>query len=118
MSFSMVFPLDQLGNRATERMERIARMAMEPVVVFGGARRGGLCISSEIGQDIFGIWVASFRKSESWRGDSSAEADRTWAGRSVDLEAALKTAFEPRELKRARDAKESERASGAEEIVT
>jgi len=76
VSFSMVFPLDQLANRATERMDRIARMAMEPVVVLGGARRG-LCMSSDIGQDTVGIWEASLRRSESWRGDSDAEADRT-----------------------------------------
>jgi len=41
VSFSVGFPLVQLVNRATERMERMARMAMEPVVVFGGARNGG-----------------------------------------------------------------------------
>jgi hypothetical protein len=76
VSFSTVFPLDQLGSRATERMERMARMAMEPVVVFGGARRDGSCISSEVGQDMVGIWEVALR-SESWRGDSDAEADRT-----------------------------------------
>jgi len=54
VSFSTVFPLAQLANRATERMERIARMAMDPVVVLGGARREGSYISSGIGQDTFG----------------------------------------------------------------
>ena len=116
VSFSMVFPLDQLVNRATERMERIARVAMEPVVVFGGAGRGGLSNSSEIGQDMCEIWEASLGGSESWRGDSEAEADRTWAGRSADLEAVLSMTFEPRELKRARDAKDSEGAPVAEQI--
>jgi len=78
-------------------MERIARMAMEPVVVSGGARRGGPYISSESGQDIAGIWEFSLRRSESWRGDSEAEADRTWAGRSAVLEAVVRTMLEPRE---------------------
>ena len=96
VSFSVVFPLVQLDNRATERMERIARMAMEPVVVSGGARRGGSCISSESGQDIVGIREVS-SKSEPWRGDSEAEADRTWAGRSAVLEAVLRTTLESRE---------------------
>lgn len=117
MSFSAVFPLGQLANRATERMERMARMAMEPVVVFGGARRGGSYISSEIGLDMVGIWEASLR-SESWRDDSDAEADRTWAGRSTDLEATLRRTFEPRELKRVRDAKASEGAPGARQFAT
>ena len=57
-------------------MDRIARVAMEPVVVFGGARRG-LCMSSEIGHDMLWIQEASLRRSESWRGDSDAEADQT-----------------------------------------
>ena len=93
----MVFPLVQLVNRATERMERIARMAMEPVAVSGCARRGGSCTSSESGQDIVGIWEVSLGRSESWRGDSEAEADRTWAGRSAVLEVVLRTTLEPRE---------------------
>ena len=110
-SFSVGFPLAQLANRATERMERIARMAMEPVVVLGGARRGGLCISSGTGQDTVGTWDATLRKSESWRGDSDAEADRTCAGRSGVLEGRPKMTRESRELKRARDAKVSEGAA-------
>lgn len=97
VSFSVGFPLVQLFNRATERMERIARMAMEPVVVFGGARRGGSCISSESGQDIVGVCEVSLRRSESWIGDSEAEADRTWAGRSAVLEMELMTTLESRE---------------------
>ena len=109
-SFSVDFPLAQLANRATERMERIARMAMEPVVALGGARRGGLCISSG-GQDTVGTWDATLRKSESWRGDSDAEADRTCAGRSGVLEGRPKMTRESRELKRARDAKVSEGAA-------
>jgi hypothetical protein len=97
VSFSMGFPLVQLANRATERIERIARMAMEPVVVFGGARRGGSCTSSESGQDIVGIWEVYLRRSESCRGDSEAEADRTWAGRSAVSEVVLRTTLEFRE---------------------
>lgn len=97
MSFSMGFPLVQLANRATERMERIARMAMEPVAVFGGARREGSYISSESGQDIVGIWEVSLRRSGYWRGDSEAEADRTWAGRSTVWEAVPRTTLESRE---------------------
>ena len=93
----MGFPLVQLVKRAMERMERMARMAMEPVVVFEGARRGGSCISSESGQDIVGMWEVSLRKSESLRGDSEAEADRTWAGRSAVLEVVLRTTLEFRE---------------------
>jgi hypothetical protein len=99
-------------------MERIARMAMEPVVVFGGARRRGSCTSSEVGQDMVGIWEVSLRRSESWRGDSDAEADRIWAGRSADLEAAPRTTFESRDLKRARDAKASDGAPGAGQVAT
>jgi hypothetical protein len=97
VSFSMGFPLVQLVNRATERMERIARMAIEPVVVFGGARRGSSCTSSESRQDIAGICEVSLRRSKSWRGDSEAEADRTWAGRSAVLEAVLRTTLGPKE---------------------
>ena len=96
VSFSTVFPLVQLVNRATERMERMARMAMEPVVASGGARWGDSCISSESGQDIVGIWEVSLRRPESWRGDSEAEADRTWAGRSAVL-VVLRTTLESRE---------------------
>ena len=107
----MGFPFAQLVNRATERMERIARRAMEPVVVLGGARRGGSCVSSGTRQDMVGTWEASLRKSESWRGDSSAEADRTCAGRSAVLEEAPRITREPKELKRPRDAKVSEGAS-------
>jgi len=108
----MDFPLVQLANRATERMERIARMAMEPVVVLGGPRRGGSCISSGIGQDTFGTWEAS------WRGDSDAEADRTCAGRSAVLEGAPRMTRESTELKRVRDAKVSVGAPEAGQVVT
>ena len=97
MSFSVGFPLVQLANRATERMERIARMAMEPVVVFMGATTGQSCISSESGPDVVGNREVSLRMSESWIGDSEAEADRTWAGRSVVLEVVLRTTLEFRE---------------------
>ena len=103
----MGFPLLQLANRATERMDRMARMAMEPVVVFGGTRRGGLSISSGVGQATVGAWE------ESCRGDSDADADRTCAGRSAVLEAVLRATLESREWKRARDTEASERASGA-----
>lgn len=89
-------------------MERIARRAMEPVVVLGGARRGGSCVSSATGQDMVETWEASLRKSEFWRGDSSAEADRTCAGRSPVLDEAPRARRESRELKRARDANVSE----------
>lgn len=111
VSFSVGLPFAQLVNRATERMERIARRAMEPVVVLGGARRGGSCVSSATGQDMVGTWEASLGKSESWRGDSSAEADRTCAGRSPVLEEAPRTRRESRELKRTRDVNVSEGAS-------
>lgn len=97
VSFSMDFPLVQLVNRATERMDRIARMAMEPVVASGGTRMGSSCISSEPGEDIVGIWEVSLRSSESWRSDSEAEADRTWAGHSAVLEVVLRTTLESRE---------------------
>lgn len=89
-------------------MERMARRAMEPVAVLGGARRGGSPVSSVTGQYMVGTWEASLRKSESWRGDSDAEADRTCAGRSAVVEEAPRMTREPRELKRARV---SERAS-------
>jgi hypothetical protein len=99
-------------------MERIARMAMEPVVVFGGTRRGGSCTSFELGRNIVEIWEVSSRRSESWRGDSEAEADRTWAGRSAVLEAVLRTTLESREWNRARDAEASGRGPGAEQNTT
>jgi hypothetical protein len=118
VSFSTDFPLVQLVNRATERMERIARIAMEPVVVLGGPRRGGPWISSGIGQDTFGPREASLRQSESWRGDSDAEADRTCAGRSAVLEGAPRMTRESRELKRVRDAKDSVGAPEAGQVVT
>lgn len=110
-SFSMGFPFAQLVNRATERMERIARRVMEPVVVLGSARRGGSCLSSATGLDMVETRKASLRNSESWRGDSDAEADRTCAGRSAVSEEAPRTRRESRELKRARDANISEGAS-------
>jgi hypothetical protein len=75
-------------------------------------------MSSESRRDIVGIWEVSLRRSESWRGDSEAEADRTWAGRSAVLEAELRMTLEFREWKRARDAKGSEGAPGAEQNAT
>jgi hypothetical protein len=112
----MGLPLVQLANRATERMERIARMAMEPVVVLGRAGRGSPCISSGARQDVVGTWEASLTRPGSWRGDSDAEADRTCAGRSAVLQGSLRITFESRELKRVRGAKVSEGALEAGEF--
>jgi hypothetical protein len=103
-SFSMGFSLAQFANRAIERTERIARMAMDPVVEFEGTRRGGLCTSSVRGQDSVAAWGASLRGSGSRRGGSDTEADRTCAERSIFLEVALRTTLEPRESNRAREA--------------
>jgi hypothetical protein len=76
-------------------MERIARMAMEPVVEFGGTGRG---------EDGVETWGASLRRSESWNGGSERETGRACTAPSIYLEVALRTMGEPKELNRARKA--------------
>ena len=93
-------------------MERIARIAMEPVVEFGGARRG-VELSSGAGEDEAAILGGSLRRSLSWMGDSDAEAERGFAGRSAVLEVAFRTRLESRVLKRAREAEFSVRVPSA-----